>query len=69
MAERTNEVVRVLTLFTAVFMPVTFVAAIYGMNFARMPELDWPWGYAFAWVLMLATVAVTLVWFRRKRWL
>lgn len=68
-AERTNEVVRVLTLFTAVFMPVTFVAAIYGMNFARMPELDWPWGYAFAWVLMLATVAVTLVWFRRKRWL
>jgi len=68
-AERTNEVVRVLTLFTAAFMPITFVAGVYGMNFVGMPELGWRWGYLAAWAVMATIAAVTLLWFRRRRWL
>jgi len=68
-AERTNQVIRVLTLFTAAFMPVTFIAAVYGMNFAGMPELGWQWGYPAVWLLMLSVLLVTLVWFRRRHWL
>jgi magnesium transporter len=68
-AERTNEVVRVLTLFTAVFMPITFVAGVYGMNFANMPELGWRWGYLAAWALMAGLFVGTVAWFRRRRWL
>jgi magnesium transporter len=68
-AERTNEIVRILTLFTAAFMPITFVAGVYGMNFARMPELTWRWGYLAAWGLMAALFVGTVVWFRRRRWL
>jgi len=68
-AERTNEVVRVLTLFTAAFMPITFVTGVYGMNFANMPEIDWRWGYLAAWGLMAGLFVGTVVWFRRRRWL
>jgi magnesium transporter len=68
-AERTNEAVRVLTLFTAVFMPITFVAGVYGMNFANMPELGWRWGYLAAWALMAGLFVGTVAWFRRRRWL
>jgi magnesium transporter len=67
-AERTNEVVRVLTLFTAAFMPITFVAAVYGMNFVVMPELGWPWGYAAVWAVMVTIMVSTVVWFRRRHW-
>jgi magnesium transporter len=68
-AERTNEVVRVLALFTAAFMPITFVAGVYGMNFSNMPELGWRWGYLAAWGLMGGLFVGTVVWFRRRRWL
>jgi magnesium transporter len=68
-AERTHEAVRVLTLFTAVFMPITFVAGVYGMNFANMPELGWRWGYLAAWALMAGLFVGTVAWFRRRRWL
>ncbi len=68
-AERTNEVVRVLTLFTAVFMPITFVAGVYGMNFVHMPELGWRWGYLAVWALMVGLFLGTVAWFRRRRWL
>lgn len=68
-AERTNEIVRILTVFTAAFMPITFVAGVYGMNFARMPEIHWRWGYPFVLGLMLAITLGTLAWFRRRRWL
>jgi magnesium transporter len=69
LAERTNEVVRVLTLFTAAFMPITFVAAVYGMNFVVMPELGWRWGYAAVWGVMATIGIATVVWFRRRRWI
>lgn len=71
---RTNEIMRVLTVVTVLFIPLTFFAGVYGMNFNteqpwNMPELNWPFGYAFFWAVCLLTVAGMLVFFKRKRWL
>lgn len=74
-SHRTNEIMRVLTVISTVFMPLTFIAGVYGMNFRResspwnMPELDWHLGYPFALLLMVATAAVFLTYFVRKGWL
>lgn len=65
---RLNEVIKVLTIISTVFIPPMFVASVYGMNFRHMPELAWPWGYAFAWGLMIALALAMLVYFKRKRW-
>ncbi len=59
---------KVLSLVTVALMPPTLVGAIYGMNFERMPELTWPWGYPFALGLMALASAVPLMWFKRKGW-
>lgn len=68
-SHRTNEVVRLLTLFSAFFLPLTFIAGVYGMNFDRMPELREPWGYP-ASLLAMGLVALGIyVWFRRRGWL
>jgi magnesium transporter len=64
-----NEVMKVLTIIATIFIPVTFVAGIYGMNFAYMPELRWPWGYLWFWGVVVATATGMLVFFRRKKWL
>ena len=68
-SNRMNEVMKVLTVIATIFMPLTFLAGIYGMNFKYMPELDWPWGYFALWGLMLAIAIVMLLYFRRKKWL
>jgi len=68
-SQRTNEVMRVLTVFSAFFLPLTFLAGVYGMNFKRMPELDHPLGYPLVWVAMAATALGIWIWFRRKGWL
>lgn len=66
---RTNEVMKVLTIMASIFIPLTFIAGIYGMNFAHMPELSRPWAYPAALVLMLA-VGLGMVWyFWRKGWI
>lgn len=73
-SNRTNDIMKVLTIFAAIFIPLSFIAGVYGMNFEtdspwNMPELHWRFGYAFALGLMAAT-ALTLLWFfRRKGWL
>ena len=68
-SQRTNEVMRVLTIFSVFFLPMNFIASIYGMNFPHMPEMQWEHGYVFALGLM-ATVAVAIfAWFYRKGWL
>lgn len=66
---RLNTVIRVLTVITTIFMPLTFIVGIYGMNFEYMPELKWPWGYPMAMGLMGVVAAVMLIGFRRKKWL
>ena len=68
-ANRTNDTMKVLTIFSAIMLPLTLIAGIYGMNFEHMPELKWLHGYPFALGLM-ATVAVLMIgWFWRKGWL
>jgi magnesium transporter len=65
--QKNNEVVRLLTIFSAFFLPLTFIAGIYGMNFSVMPELSWKYGYLFSLFLMTVVVVVIYLWFRRKR--
>lgn len=68
-AQRTNDTVRVLTIFSVFFMPLTFIVGIYGMNFEFMPELKWKWGYPGVMILMVVVVIINYVWFRKKKWL
>ena len=65
--QRTNEVMRILTVFSAVFMPLTFIAGVYGMNFRAMPELNWPWAYPAVLLLMASVAAGMVSWMKRKR--
>lgn len=67
-SHRTNEVVRILTVFSVFFLPLTFIVGIYGMNFRYMPELTSRWGYPAVWLAMLAVTLGIYVWFRRRRW-
>jgi magnesium transporter len=69
LATRTNEVMRVLTVIATIFIPLTFIVGVYGMNFDTMPELRWKWGYAGVWAVMVAVTAGMLVYFYRKGWL
>ena len=68
-SNRMNEVMKVLTIIATIFIPISFIAGVYGMNFTHMPELHWRWGYPAVWAIILAVVAGMLVYFRRKRWL
>ncbi|UJR81314.1 Magnesium transport protein CorA [Sandaracinus amylolyticus] len=68
-SNRTNDVMRVLTLFSVFFLPITFIVGVYGMNFEHMPELASPYGYAAVWVVIAFTEVVLYLWFRRRGWL
>jgi len=63
-----NQVMKVLTIIATIFIPLTFLAGVYGMNFKYMPELEWRWGYPLFWLLMLAVGVAMLVAFKRKKW-
>ncbi|MCF8258272.1 MAG: magnesium/cobalt transporter CorA [Flavobacteriales bacterium] len=69
MSNRMNNVMKVLTIVSTIFIPLTFIAGIYGMNFEHMPELGWRNGYFITLGVMAALAAMMLVFFRRKRWL
>jgi magnesium transporter len=68
-SNRMNAVMKVLTIIATIFIPLTFIAGIYGMNFKYMPELEWKWGYLTVWLIMIAVVIVMLTYFRKKKWL
>ena len=73
-SNRLNEVMKVLTMIATIFMPLSFIAGVYGMNFDRtqpwnMPELSWPFGYAFALFIMLSTALAMIAFFRRRKWI
>jgi magnesium transporter len=67
-SSKLNEVMKILTIFSAIFIPLTFVAGIYGMNFKHMPELDWKWGYPGVWVVFITIATSLYFFFKRKGW-
>jgi magnesium transporter len=69
LSNRMNEVIKFLTVIGTIFIPITFIASVYGMNFQNMPELRWRWGYYAALGLMLAVTLFLLGYFRLKKWL
>ncbi len=68
-SNRMNEVMKVLTVIATIFIPLTLIASVYGMNFTYMPELESPWGYPIVLVGMLFIVTLMLIYFKRKKWL
>jgi magnesium transporter len=68
MSFKMNEVMKVLTIIATIFIPLTFIVGIYGMNFEYMPELSWRWAYFAVWGVMISVVIVMLSYFRRKKW-
>ncbi|PLX99464.1 MAG: magnesium and cobalt transport protein CorA [Desulfuromonas sp.] len=67
-SQRMNEVMQVLTVMASIFIPLTFIAGVYGMNFEVMPELHWRYGYAMVWGVMVACFVGMLWFFKRKKW-
>ncbi len=66
---RMGQVMKFLTIISTIFMPLTFLVGVYGMNFRNLPELEWHYGYFAVWGVMVLVAALMLLWFRRKRWL
>ena len=69
LSNRLNEVMKVLTMISTIFIPLSFLAAVYGMNFEFMPELSWPFGYLYFWLIGLFLVVGMVFYFRHKKWL
>jgi magnesium transporter len=68
-SNRLNAVMKVLTIIATIFMPLTFIAGIYGMNFKHMPELEWKWGYPTVWIAVILIGVSMLIYFKKKGWL
>jgi len=68
-SQKTSEVMRILTVFSAFFLPLTFIVGVYGMNFQYMPELTHKWGYPGIMIFMVLVTIIIFQWFKRKNWL
>jgi len=68
-SNRMNQVMKVLTIIATIFIPLAFLAGIYGMNFDNMPELHWKYGYLGVWGIMIIVFLIMVIYFKRKRWL
>ena len=68
-SNRMNEVMKVLTIIATIFIPLTFIAGIYGMNFKFMPELEWRWSYPLLWLVLIVIFGAMIFYFKRKKWL
>lgn len=66
---RMNEIIKVLTIISTIFLPLSFLAGVYGMNFRFMPELGWPWAYPLVWLAFLSVAGLMIQLFRRRGWL
>jgi magnesium transporter len=69
MSNKMNEIMKTLTVIATIFIPMTFFAGVWGMNFKHMPELEWRWAEGAFWLLMIAIAVVLLLFFRKKKWL
>lgn len=68
MSNKMNEIMKVLTIIATIFMPMTFLAGVYGMNFKYFPELEWRWAYALFWIAAIVIAVLMIAYFRRKKW-
>ena len=68
-SNKMNEVMKVLTIIATIFIPLTFIAGVYGMNFRNMPEIEWQWGYPLSLLIMGGVAIIMLIFFRKKRWI
>jgi len=68
-SNKMNEIMKVLTVFASIFIPLTFITGIYGMNFEYMPELKWKWAYPLLWAAFIAIPVILLGYFKKKKWL
>lgn len=69
LSNKMNEVMKVLTIFASIFIPLTFITGIYGMNFDYMPELAWKWAYPALWGIFITLPVILILYFKRKKWL
>ena len=69
LSNKMNEVMKVLTIIATIFIPITFIAGVYGMNFKYIPELGFHWGYPAFWLVVFGVVGVMVIYFRRKKWI
>ena len=69
LSNKMNEVMKVLTIIATIFIPITFVAGIYGMNFKFMPELEWRWGYVMVWAIIVVVAGIMISYFKKKQWI
>ncbi len=69
LSNRLNSVMKVLTIIATIFMPLTFIAGIYGMNFKYMPELEWRWGYPVIWLVIVLIGASMVIYFKKRKWI
>ncbi len=67
-SNKMNEIMKVLTIISTVFIPLTFIVGVYGMNLTNMPELNWPWTYPVVWVIMISIATLMLIFFKKKKW-
>jgi magnesium transporter len=63
-----NEVMKVLTIISTIFIPLTFIVGVYGMNFKVMPELNWKYGYLMVWGIIFIVAASLIIFFKKKKW-
>ncbi|MCZ7615133.1 MAG: hypothetical protein M5T52_16720 [Ignavibacteriaceae bacterium] len=68
MSYKMNEVMKVLTVIATIFIPLTFIVGVYGMNFDYLPELHWTWAYFAAWGVMIGITTFMIFFFKRKKW-
>ena len=68
-SNRMNEIMKMLTIIATIFIPLTFITGIYGMNFQNMPEIKWLWGYPVVLLGMLIIGIVMVIYFKRKKWM
>lgn len=69
MTYRMTSVMKILTVITSIFIPLTFITSVYGMNFRHQPEYNWPWAYPLLWVIMFMVAVAQIIYFNRKDWL
>ncbi|MBD3219042.1 MAG: magnesium and cobalt transport protein CorA, partial [candidate division Zixibacteria bacterium] len=68
-SDRTNQIIKFLTIFTAILLPPSFIAGLYGMNFSKMPLLKWDYGYVIVWAVIILVVISLLIFFKKRKWI